>query len=93
MYTTTNSGTNEKCQNFDYEANGSLNWGEKSTTTSLINIVKASVTIDQENFNIIPSLEQKYYVKMSTNLIPIEKFEKDVEPNMVDLNQKKSKSL
>jgi len=30
---------------------------------------------------------------MSTNLIPIEKFEKDVEPNMVDLNQKKSKSL
>jgi hypothetical protein len=54
---------------------------------------KTSVTIDGENFNIIPSLKQKYYVKMPTNLIPIEEFEKDVEPNMVDLDQEQLKLL
>jgi hypothetical protein len=53
-----------------------LDWGEESTSTSLINIVKTSVTIDGENFNIIPSLKQKYYVKMPTNLIPIEYLKK-----------------
>jgi len=70
-----------------------LNWGEKSTTTSLINIIETSVTIDGEIFNIIPSLKQKYYVKMPINLIPIEEFEKYVEPKMVDLDQKKLESL
>lgn len=70
-----------------------LDWGEESTTTSLINIVKTSVTINGENFNIIPSFKQKYYVKMPTNLIPIEEFQKDVEPNMVDLDQEKLQSL
>jgi len=70
-----------------------VNWAEESTTTSLINIVKTSVTIDGENFNIIPSLKQKYYVKMPTNLIPIEESEKYVEPKMVDLDQKKLESL
>ncbi len=70
-----------------------LNWGEKSTTTSLINIIETSVTIDGEIFNIIPSRKQKYYVKMPINLIPIEEFEKYVEPKMVDLDQKKLESL
>ncbi len=30
---------------------------------------------------------------MPTNLIPIEEFEKDVEPNMVDLDQEQLKLL
>jgi hypothetical protein len=64
-----------------------LDCGEESTTISLINIVKTSVTINGENFNIIPSFKQKYYVKMPTNLIPMEEFEKGLEPNMVDLDQ------
>ncbi len=93
MYTTTNSGTNEKCQNFDDEAKGSLRLGGRVYYYISNNIVKTSVTIDGENFNIIPSFKQKYYVKIPTNLIPIEDFEKDVEPNMVDLDQEQLESL
>ncbi len=54
---------------FDVKGNGSLRWGKRSATLSLMNIARHWVS----HLDHLMSLQQKYYVEMSNSLVVYQK--------------------
>jgi hypothetical protein len=74
---------------FDVKGNGSSSWGKHFATLFLMNIARTlNVAPTQEIYlDCLVSLQQRYYVEMSNNLVVLKKRDQEAQKLMVDLDQ------